>query len=80
MAHPDLVAWGWASLPRRVRRSDGSVTDVARAYLAYQVHPGHSELVDEVIGWYDGVTPGVERTLMPQAAVRAQVDAWAPST
>ncbi|MGH3305818.1 MAG: GNAT family N-acetyltransferase, partial [Streptosporangiaceae bacterium] len=24
----DLVAWGWAYLPHRVRRSDGSVRDV----------------------------------------------------
>ncbi|MCX4732952.1 hypothetical protein [Streptomyces sp. NBC_01363] len=35
----DLVAWGWASLPHRARRSDGSVKDVIGAYLAYQVHP-----------------------------------------
>ena len=27
-----LVAWGWAYLPHQVRRSDGSVTDVTRAY------------------------------------------------
>src|ERR1700751_1712166 len=46
-----LVAWGWAYLPRQVRRSAGSVTDVTGAYLGYQVHPGHAALVDEVIGW-----------------------------
>src|SRR6266542_809673 len=43
----DLVAWGWAHLPHQVRRSDGSVTDVTGAYLAYQVHPDHAGLVDE---------------------------------
>lgn len=50
----ELVAWGWARLPRRVRLSDGSVKDVTGAYLAYQVHPDHAELVDEVIDWYGG--------------------------
>jgi GNAT superfamily N-acetyltransferase len=48
----DLVAWGWAFLPHRVRRSDGSVTDVTGAFLAYQ----------------------------PEAAVRAHLDAWSPSS
>jgi GNAT superfamily N-acetyltransferase len=73
----DLVAWGWAYLPRQVRRSDGSVKDVTRAYLGYQVHPDHSGLVDEVIGWYDGVTPGIERTVMPVAADEFAMKRWA---
>ncbi|MFD9542301.1 hypothetical protein [Streptomyces sp. NPDC060022] len=47
----DLVAWSWACLLHRVRRSDGSVKDVTGAYLAYQVHPDHAGLVDEVIDW-----------------------------
>jgi hypothetical protein len=47
----DLVAWSWAYLPHQVRRSDGSVKDVTGAYLAYQVHPDHAGLVDEVIYW-----------------------------
>ncbi|MGN5382030.1 GNAT family N-acetyltransferase [Streptomyces lasalocidi] len=51
----DPVAWGWARLPHRARRSDGSVADVTSACLVYQVHPDHSELVDEVIDWYDTV-------------------------
>src|SRR5256885_16831411 len=38
----ELVAWGWAQLPRQVRRDDGSVKDVTGAYLAYQGHPGHA--------------------------------------
>ena len=61
------MAWGWAFLPRQVRRSDGSVKDVTGAYLAYQVHPDHAGLVDEVIDWYDGTAADIERTVMPSA-------------
>ena len=64
----DLVAWSWAYLPHRVRRSDGSVKGVTDAYLAYQVHPDHAGLVDEVIDWYDGTAADLERTVMPSAA------------
>ena len=64
----ELVAWGWAYLPHRVRRSDGSVQDVTGAYLAYQVHPDHAGLVDEVIDWYDGTAAGIERTVRPSTA------------
>ncbi|MDF2265149.1 GNAT family N-acetyltransferase [Streptomyces coacervatus] len=73
----ELVAWGWACLPHRVRRSDGSVKDVTSAYLADQVHPDHSELVDEVIDWYDGVTVGIERTVVAQAADEFALKRWA---
>jgi GNAT superfamily N-acetyltransferase len=73
----DLVAWGWARLPHRVRRSDGSVKDVTGAYLAYQVHPGHAGLVDEVIDWYDGVAGGLERTVIPSAADEFALKRWA---
>jgi GNAT superfamily N-acetyltransferase len=72
----DLVAWGWAYLPHRLSRSDGSVTDVTSAYLAYQVHPGRSELIDEVIDWYAGVAAGVERTVAPQAADEFALGRW----
>jgi GNAT superfamily N-acetyltransferase len=72
-----LVAWGWAFLPHQVRRSDGSVKDVTSACLGYQVHPDHRELVDEVIDWYDGVTVGIERTVMPSAADEFALRRWA---
>ena len=72
-----LAAWGWARLPHQVRRSDGSVKDVTSGYLAYQVHPGHSELVDEVIDWYDGAAAGVVRTVMPSAADTFALARWA---
>jgi GNAT superfamily N-acetyltransferase len=73
----ELVAWGWAYLPHQVRRSDGSVKDVAGAYLGYQVDPGHAALTDEVIGWYDTVAAGLERTVAPGGADEAGLARWA---
>jgi GNAT superfamily N-acetyltransferase len=73
----ELVAWSWAYLPHQVRRSDGSVKDVTSAYLAYQVHPGHAGLVDEVIDWYDATVAGVERTVVPSAANGFALKRWA---
>src|SRR5215217_958800 len=73
----DLVAWGWAHLPHRVRRSDGSMKDVTDAYLAYQVHPDHAGLVDEVIDWYDGTAAGLVRTVRPSAADGFALQRWA---
>ncbi|MEU6340958.1 GNAT family N-acetyltransferase [Streptomyces sp. NPDC046977] len=73
----DLVAWGWARLPRQVRRSDGSVRDITDAYLSYQVHPGHAGLVDEVIDWYDATAGDIERTVMPSAADEFALGRWA---
>jgi ribosomal protein S18 acetylase RimI-like enzyme len=73
----ELVAWGWAFLPRRVKRNDGSVTDVTGSSLSYQVHPDHSELVDEVIEWYDGVAAGLERMVFPTDAEEFALKRWA---
>jgi ribosomal protein S18 acetylase RimI-like enzyme len=73
----ELVAWGWAFLPRQVRRNDGSVTDVTGSSLSYQVHPGHTGLVDEVIDWYDGVAAGLERTALPTGAEEFALQRWA---
>ena len=73
----ELVAWGWASLPRTVRRSDGSATDVTGAFLSYQVHPDHAELIDEVIDWYDGVAAGLERAALPTNAEEFALKRWA---
>src|SRR5512132_1871714 len=71
------VAWSWAYLPHQVRRSDGSVKDVTGAYLAYQVHPDHAGLVDEVIDWYDGTAADIVRTVMPSAADEFALKRWA---
>jgi ribosomal protein S18 acetylase RimI-like enzyme len=72
----DLVAWSWAFLPCQVKRSDGSVSDVTGANLTYQVHPGHTGLVDEVIDWYDGVAAGLERTVIPCAGDEFALKRW----
>jgi GNAT superfamily N-acetyltransferase len=73
----ELVAWGWAQLPHRVRRSDGSVKDVTGASLAYQVHPDHAGLVDAVIDWYDATAVDLERTVLPSAADAFALERWA---
>ncbi|SRR5712691_3796211 len=73
----DLIAWGWAYLPHQVRRSDGSVKEETSANLVYQVHPDHRDLVDEVIDWYHGVTVGLERTVVAQAADEFALKRWA---
>ncbi|MFF1282849.1 GNAT family N-acetyltransferase [Streptomyces sp. NPDC058299] len=71
------VAWGWACLPHRVRRGDGTVKDVTGTSLTYQVHPGHAGMVDEVIDWYDGVAAGPEHRVVPSAADEFAVERWA---
>jgi ribosomal protein S18 acetylase RimI-like enzyme len=76
-ADDELVAWGWAFLPRRVRRNDGSIREVTGASLSYQVHPGHTELVDQVIEWYDGVAAGLDRTVSPTTAEEFALERWA---
>jgi ribosomal protein S18 acetylase RimI-like enzyme len=73
----DVAAWGWAFLPHQVRRSDGSVRDVTSAALSYQVHPDHSDLVDEVIEWYEAVAAGLERTALPTDAEEFALTRWA---
>jgi ribosomal protein S18 acetylase RimI-like enzyme len=72
-----LVAWGWAFLPREVRRDNGSVTNVTGASLSYQVHPDHTDLVDEVIEWFDDVAAGLERTVSPTTAEEFALERWA---
>lgn len=71
------MAWSWARLPHQVRRSDGSVKDVTGTCLAYQVHPDHAGLIDEVIDWYDGVAADIERTVSPSAADVFALKRWA---
>jgi GNAT superfamily N-acetyltransferase len=73
----ELVAWGWAFLPRRVRRNDGSVREITGASLSYQIHPGHLELADQVIEWFDEVGAGLERTVSPTTAEEFALRRWA---
>jgi GNAT superfamily N-acetyltransferase len=73
----DLVAWGWAQLPHRFRRSNGVVQDITGARLVYQVDPGHAGLVDEVIDWYDDIAAGLERAVVPASADGFALERWA---
>jgi hypothetical protein len=72
----ELVAWGWAALPREVHRSDGSVGHVRRASLTYQVHPNRAELVDAVADWFDEVAAGLDRKVVVQEADEYAVARW----
>ncbi len=76
-ADGELVAWAWAQLPRKVLLSNGVVKEAKGAYLAYQVHPDHGDLTDEVIAWYDSTAAGLERTVLPSAADTAALERWA---
>ncbi|MFG2648927.1 GNAT family N-acetyltransferase [Streptomyces sp. NPDC048436] len=69
----ELVAWGWAQLPHR----SGKEVSGTGAYLAYQIHPDHAGLVDEVIDWYDAAAADLERTVMPSAADEFALKRWA---
>ncbi|MFC0542090.1 GNAT family N-acetyltransferase [Kutzneria chonburiensis] len=75
-AGDDLVAWGWAQLPRQVRLRDGSAREVTDAALTHQVHPDHAGLVDEVIDWFEDVTPGLVRTMILQDADEFALQRW----
>jgi GNAT superfamily N-acetyltransferase len=44
--------------------------------LAYQVHPGHAALADEVISWYDDVAAGLERTALPGDRDELALERW----
>lgn len=72
-----LVAWGWASLPHRVARSDGDFLDVRTANLIWQVHPDRPELLGEVLDWYDAVAGDVDRALTVQVGDAASLAAVA---
>lgn len=68
-----LAAWGWAHLPYRVPRSDGTFREAKTANLIWQTHPDRPELLTEILDWYDEVAGGVDRLLTIQSAdVQAQ--------
>jgi GNAT superfamily N-acetyltransferase len=66
----EMVGWGWAYLPREVTRSDRTTSVVEHAYLVWQVHPDQPGILDEILDWYDGQTPRVDR----RTSVRAVDD------
>jgi GNAT superfamily N-acetyltransferase len=73
----ELVAWGRANLPHRVRRTDGSVKDVTDASLVFQVHPHHAGLLDEVIAWFEGIVPHVDRRVVVNVGDKETQARWA---
>ncbi|WP_217578083.1 GNAT family N-acetyltransferase [Mesorhizobium sp. GbtcB19] len=69
-----LAAWGWACLPHRIPRGDGTMLEVETANLTWQTHPERAALLGEILDWYDDVANGVDRLLTLQSA---DVDAQA---
>ncbi|WP_342235052.1 GNAT family N-acetyltransferase [Inquilinus sp. OTU3971] len=63
-----LAAWGWAHLPYRVPRSDGTYREAKAANLIWQAHPDRPELLAEILDWYDDAAGGVDRLLTVQSA------------
>ncbi|MBO0829357.1 MAG: GNAT family N-acetyltransferase [Streptosporangiales bacterium] len=73
-----LAAWGWACLPHRAPRGDGTFVEVEEANLLWQVHPDRPELLTGILDWYDDVAGDVDRLLTVQVAdveARARVAA-----
>ncbi|MBZ9990785.1 GNAT family N-acetyltransferase [Mesorhizobium sp. BH1-1-5] len=68
-----VAAWGWACLPHRVPRGDGTVIEVETANLIWQTHPDRAAMLGEILDWYDDVAGDVDRLLTAQSAdVEAQ--------
>ncbi|OWJ67912.1 GNAT family N-acetyltransferase [Inquilinus limosus] len=68
-----LAAWGWAHLPYRVPRGDGSFREAGTANLIWQTHPDRPELLAEILDWYDGVAARADRSMLVQSGdARAQ--------
>jgi GNAT superfamily N-acetyltransferase len=63
----ELAGWGWAYLPHRVVRADGTVREVEEARLVWQAHPDRPELLGEILDWYDGVAGDADRLLTVQS-------------
>jgi ribosomal protein S18 acetylase RimI-like enzyme len=72
----ELVAWGWASMPHQMRRTDGTVKAVAAASVTFQVHPDHAELIDEVIAWFEGIAPDVDRRVIATTTDKEMLARW----
>jgi len=65
-ANDELIGWGWAYLPYRVVRTDGSMRESKKSSLAHQYHPDHPEVFDEILAWFEDATPdGLDRYVTP---------------
>src|SRR5262249_20960425 len=61
-----LIGGGWAYLPYRGELTDGSVRESTKSSLAYQYHPDHPEVFDEILAWFEDVTPdALDRYVTP---------------
>jgi GNAT superfamily N-acetyltransferase len=68
-----LAAWGWAHLPYRVPRGDGTFREAKTASLLWQTHPDRPGLLAGILDWYDDVAGTIDRLLTVQSAdVQAQ--------
>jgi len=63
-----LAAWGWACLPYRVPRGDGTFRESERANLTWQAHPQRPQLLHDILDWYDETAAGIDRLLTVQSA------------
>ena len=72
----ELIGWAWATMPHRWLRSDGSVKTVAGASVAFQAHPDHSELIDEIIAWFEGIAAHVDRNVIATATDKDMLARW----
>ncbi|WP_308167843.1 GNAT family N-acetyltransferase [Catellatospora tritici] len=72
----ELVAWGRAHLPTRVKLTDGTVRDSTSASLSFQVHPEHADLVEEVVRWFERVAVDVDRSVVLQTCDPRALMAW----
>ncbi len=64
----EVAGWGWAHLPYRGTRSDGTTYDADSALLTWQVHPSRPEILDQILTWYDDQTPDAGHRITVQAA------------
>ena len=62
-----LAGWGWACLPYRIPRGDGRDRESETASLTWQTHPDRSELLTEILDWYDEVAGDADRLLIVQS-------------
>lgn len=63
-----LAAWGWAHLPYRIARGDGTFRETKAANLLWQTHPDRPALLNGILDWYDDVAGDIDRSLTLQSA------------
>lgn len=61
------AAWGWMTLPEMIRIADDRY-ELGDTRLAWQVHPHHPELLDELLEWFDEVAGGARRCTSARVA------------